>query len=152
MPKHISYIKQRDKSSCGPIAIINILKWMGLPVTYNFIDIARHFCDWDPRYGVYKNGLINALNKFNIDFMIVDSPSIKSMDNHLDMEGIIIFDYYFSETAHYTLCVGHTKNFYKMVNDGLGNTIKLRSKKSIEKIIKSTKGTDESAIGYFIFK
>ena len=34
MPTSVRWIAQKNKFSCGPIAILNILKWVGFPVSY----------------------------------------------------------------------------------------------------------------------
>jgi hypothetical protein len=141
------YIKQRDATSCGPVALINVLKWMGMSVSYSFIDIARHMCNWDRENGTYRSGMFSALQKFQINFYPVYNPTTSQIDEHIDNKGIVVID----DREHYSLCIGHTKHFYRVVNDGqYSKTIKLKSKLRLQRVIDLAVRDKAKCICYFI--
>lgn len=63
----VRYTKQRDITSCGPVAIINYLKWMGYPISHNsIIDILKRHsnCCWDT--GTKVNNLFRTIKELGI--------------------------------------------------------------------------------------
>lgn len=139
---NIRYIKQRDKSSCGPIALINILKWLGYHITYDFLDIARWACDWqDGRCidaGTLDRDMNKALKYFKIKNKKILNPKIKDINKHLKAGGIVLIGYCLprESTNHFSLCIGTYERYYIMVNDDLNETIIARTKKEIKKYIR----------------
>ncbi len=124
MPK-IRYVGQRDKSSCGPIAILNILKWAGKKISAKKnINIIRDMC----KCGMYGN---LGTRPSRLDIVINNIKSIKvkrtkhfakmgEVNKHIDSGGACVMRIVWSDRkktqGHYTLCVGRNKRGYKMVN------------------------------------
>lgn len=154
--KKIKYIKQRDVSSCGPVAIINILKWLGYNVTYKFIHIARWACKWqDAREceggGSTARDIEKALKYFSINKKRKICPTLKEIDEHIDSGGIVLLFYCLLNkkiasmlpllpknifiNSHFSLCIGRTKKTYIMINDGTKYTVGYRSRKTISNVI-----------------
>jgi hypothetical protein len=152
----IKYVKQRDKSSCGPIAIINILKWLGHNVTYDFIHIARWVCQWkDARDfgggGVTARDMEKALKYFGVKKTRKVRPTLEQINNHIDSGGIVLLSYSIPNNSaksvfpflpeslfawgHFSLCIRRTGKSYIMVNDGTTNTVGRRSKDTMKKMI-----------------
>jgi len=139
----VRYIRQKDYTSCGPVALINILKWMGCDVTYDsYIGMARALCKHEPGAdgGTEGKGMESALKKLGIKFTKRKNPSLKQLDAHLDKGGSIVLDYCVPHTTkispipldkgdyHYILCVGRTGKTYTVVNDGTKRTVGYRSR------------------------
>ena len=88
----VRYIKQRDTYSCGPVALINVLKWSGANKTYKDMPRAQRMVKCS-----YKEGgtdsidLHRALKKqksFNVQF--VSNVSIYDIDERLEDGGSVI--------------------------------------------------------------
>lgn len=61
------YCKQKLKYECGPIAILNLMKWLGLRVTYKKdMPSIKMMCKY--KKGVYNEDITRALNKLDISF------------------------------------------------------------------------------------
>lgn len=161
----IRYVKQNDESSCGPVALINTLKWLGLEVSYkSFIHIARHLCKWEDARcrdggGTEDENLQKALDYFNINYKVATQPSLKRLNNHLDSGGAAIIGYFniYSvpgfkmKSGHFTLCISRTSRTYTMVNDRPNNTITKRYKDTMRAILKSQADGDRCKV-WFISK
>ena len=136
------YVKQRDTSSCGPDAIVNILKWLECKVTYDYVKFTRLLCNWEPADPTGEGGgctnqdLERALKKLSINKKRKIKPSLKEIDAHIDSGGIVLLSYcvpysrpgFFKEEGHFALCVGRTQRSYWMVNDGHKTTVGRRSR------------------------
>lgn len=144
----VRYVKQRDASSCGPVAIINIFKWMNCPITYDFIHVARQLCNWnnarDECGGTTDYNIEKAMRVLRIKKKRKISPTIEEINKHLDNGGAILIGYWFpvkenntlvKNEGHYTLCIGRTKKQYIMVNDN-NKTIARKKAQTIEKMLK----------------
>ena len=132
-------VAQRDGYSCGPVAILNALKWAGIPVTEKrHLNIIRDLTDADVGRGVWPWDLDDAL-------MIVpgvrvkkriESPRLAVLDKHIDGGGAAVVLYLFRDKkeieGHYTLCIGRTKKYYIVVNDKEdGGTITRMARKTM---------------------
>ena len=51
MANIIRWIAQKNLYSCGPIAILNTLKWLGFPISYK-----QHYCFWKKKCLCTKEG------------------------------------------------------------------------------------------------
>jgi len=140
--KNIRYIKQRDETSCGPIAIINILKWLGCNITYKYLDTARTLCGWESgntaASGTTDRGLRFALNTLKIYAIHRNSPNLKLLDNHLNKGGAAIVEYIIPRCSiekgwHFALCVGKENSSYIIVNDGY-STVSYYKRSTISKM------------------
>lgn len=75
------WIKQRDQCSCGPVAILNILKWLGRDVTYS-----KDFQHWKERCccdrtGTPLFGFVDALKSIEgIGVQPRTVPSVEVID------------------------------------------------------------------------
>jgi len=145
------YIRQKDFTSCGPVALINILKWFGCNVSYkDYIEIARGLCDHisGSDGGTEDKGMARALKAHKISFKKIKNPTLVQLDKHLDSGGIILLDYAvpcMSKLSpipfevgdwHFTLCIGRTNKTYIMVNDATKNTVGKRSRQTIQIMLK----------------
>jgi hypothetical protein len=146
------YVKQYDGTSCGPIALINTLKWLGYSVSYDFLNIAKHLCRWKGiRGGTSDLDLEKALDYFRVEKKRVVKPSIEELDKHLDSGGAAIISYFniysmpgFKKNAgHFTLCIGRTDKTYLMVNDRTNRTTNRRHRKTMKAILDHEVGREK---------
>lgn len=147
MPK---YIRQKDHTSCGPVALINVLKWMDYNVSYdNYIHIARALCKHRAGKdgGTTDTNMAAAFRYHEISYKKVKNPTIKQIDAHLDNDGIILLDYAIPKVFngyiefdvgdwHYILCIGRTDKMYTVVNDATKRTVGRRRKSTFELMLK----------------
>lgn len=120
----IRYIKQRDRSSCGPVAMVNVLKWAGESVTYK--NVSEFKSKWhsntEDYEGVMPESMTKALrNLGQVRFYNRNNVKIKQIDDHLLTGGIIVI--LFSQRGddndrhgHYYLIVGTSGKKYRVVN------------------------------------
>lgn len=159
----VRYVKQRDETSCGPVAIINVLKWMGYKVSYDFIHTARYLCNWEDTWsadpGATDLDVERALKKLDIKKKRRIKPTLKEIDKHIDSGGIILLGYYnvYSlpgfklHEGHYSLCIGRTKKTYIMVNDLPDTTVGKRHRSAMQRIV-NNKVNGRKCWAWFISK
>lgn len=103
----IRYTKQRDKFSCGPVAIMNAVKWTGSECTYaKRIGLFRDLClcrpvsrEPDRLGGTSHANFDQALRRTaeahgGFDVLRVYRPKLPRIEEHLRSGGIIIMNYY----------------------------------------------------------
>lgn len=137
------YLKQQDDYSCGPIALMNILKWLGHRVLYKDLPKYKQLCYCDD--GTWAADLESAMCEY---FEPVDiAPSITAMDKHLVSGGIVLFGYEYEigkrECAHWVLCTEKRGNGYLLVNEASHRgwdeslpTIYRRSRDKIKRMVR----------------
>jgi len=117
MAKKIRYIRQRDQFSCGPVAIINTLKFLGCNITYKDLPLVQNLCKCKSPDGTNPENLEKALSMLGICFERKIKPSLKDIDGHIKSRGAILLNYCIS-MGHYSLCVGKSgTNNYTLIND-----------------------------------
>jgi hypothetical protein len=123
------FIKQRDNYSCGPVAIVNALKWAGVRATYAHVTLYSILCETEKDIGTQISALHKALTLTKA-FKVVRlyNPSIKRIDEHVDGGGAVLFasttvlteeDY----EGHYALIVSRSPKKFGICNlDTSGNS------------------------------
>jgi hypothetical protein len=85
------WIAQKNKSSCGPIAILNILKWLEIEINYS-----KDYCKYKRKCKCTKDGthqphFEKSLNSIaGIDVKCKNLPTIKEIEDALNSNHIII--------------------------------------------------------------
>ena len=132
MNKKIRWVGQNDNFRCGPVAIVNILKWAGVKEWYKqavnskmVSNLASSLLKTNSE-GTLEKDMKRVLKK-NINRIKVKrkSPSLSVIKKHLKNDGIILLDhdaYLLRENKyipHYALIVQVNKheNLYKIVNN-----------------------------------
>jgi hypothetical protein len=104
---------------------MNVLKWLGHPITYEFLPEARRVCNWGPDFsgdgGCEREDVEDALKYFGVKQKGKISPTLEEVDAHLDNGGIILLDYYMpvyksEKGGHFAVCIGRTDKSYTVVN------------------------------------
>ncbi len=101
---HPKYFKQRDKFRCGPVAILNALKWAGVAVTVKH-DLPRlcRLCscvDSGIQHEAMNRGLRKA-GRGHFTTRLVWHPKLHEIENHLRSGGAIIVNYHWEKVTRY---------------------------------------------------
>jgi len=115
----IRYTKQNDKYSCGPTAIINVLKWAGYSVPYR--EYKKEFnnrCSCGPRTGTAPWHLDFALNNTKEVAVkrMMNNPTLSDLNFQLRKDRAVIIRFGHPGGGHYALCIKETNKFYLTVN------------------------------------
>ena len=108
------YVKQRDKYRCGPVAIMNVLKWSGEGEPHDYLrDWATHVCDCTPPDGTphkaFEAGLRQASKVYGHPFVVrkVMSPTLAEISSHLRGGGALVLNYHWerkgSSARHFSV-------------------------------------------------
>lgn len=122
------FVKQKDQYSCGPIAIMNALKWAGLPATYrtHFHKI-RSLCKTTMSWGTTPDNMTMALLKHSkyLNFTTKSLVTLKEIEKHLDAGGAVILEYWFKDEkdydGHYVFIFREHGHDFMAVNAMLGS-------------------------------
>ncbi len=112
------YLKQADGSYiCGPIAVMNVLKWVGYDVKYNDLKYFKDMCECNID-GTRRNNFERTLGFFrpDIKFYVRNIIKIGQIDKHLEKDGFIILQTSKMEdgnrTGHYWSVSSKSMNSY----------------------------------------
>lgn len=88
MKRYIS--KQKHNGSCGPIAIMNVMKWHGYSAPYSeFINKIK----WCPQRGMYGGWMAEELQLYGFNFREVRKPNFKDIEKAIDSGNSVILMY-----------------------------------------------------------
>lgn len=150
----IRYCKQQDNFSCGPVAIINAMKWRGMKASMDtHLGVLKKLCGTD-KNGTYPDDMGRVLKKFVPGVEHIEAPPINLVDKYLDLGKAFIISYAYvksggEEEGHFAMCIGRTKNHYIMVNDtyhrngDMKSTISKRSRENMKKIFANAKRCED---------
>lgn len=133
----IRYVKQKNKYTCGPVAIINIMKWCGYNTSYKK-DIKKIIKTTNTDVGgtyFYEIGLALE-NVRNIKTLIRHKINITEIKKQLKMNNVVLIDFDWncnkinkkidnSSLRHCSLVIGYNNETkkYKIVNHYKNETI-----------------------------
>lgn len=154
------YLKQRDRYTCGPIAVINALKWAGVKVSYN-----SHFnrikkiskCKFD---GVDYDGITKAIKNYKSIFTMWENHFVRisDIDAYLKSGASIILEYYYKDlespdkySGHFVFISGKWGKYFLLVNNyQKGPALQLCKRRELINMLKNkTFGRDARAIILF---
>lgn len=110
------YVKQRDKYSCGPVALMNILKWGGSLLSYDdqrdpLTTLCKCTSDDGTKWGKFDQAL-RKVSKRHKGFTVekVRRPTLTEIEEHLRAGGALVLNYHWQyrgkEDRHYSIVVG----------------------------------------------
>lgn len=122
----VRYCKQRDRSSCGPVAIINLLKFFGKDAKYEFIRMFRHitYCD---SFGVQVEHFEDLLKTFKTVYRVHHKREgqipLSHLDEWLDKGWPVVMRFFHEiyhgrRMGHFVTIIGRTKRGYLVTNYG----------------------------------
>jgi hypothetical protein len=133
------YIHQKTKSDCGPVAVLNILKWLGWSVSYkSHIRLLKEECkysdgkDGQEYTGVHWWDLKSALQNISDGHFSVRKYQVKDFNvlrKHVATGGAFILGYRtFTGAWHASTFVGsHDSSFFLWLNSHLKNHMMIKS-------------------------
>jgi len=164
----IRYLKQKEKGTCGPVAVINALKWAGLRVTEKtHKKKIQKLTSYNMRHGRGFQGCF----PFDIDYALSYYKSIniqkrrdkitfangnlfEEINYHLDNDGSLLIRYFWKPgKGHYSLCIGRTSRTYTLVNDSAEKTVINRSWRTMNKMLQTVNhavGMEEHPVVWFL--
>lgn len=87
------YVRQRDNYSCGPVAMLNAMKWAGA-TWLRYVDLPsfRSLCRTDRRRGTSFTGMVRAARHMPVLGARRAKPKVKlaDIDAHLGHGGAVI--------------------------------------------------------------
>ena len=88
----IRYLAQPTNSSiCGPVAIINLLKFFNFHVTKKSLTFIKYKCNYTNGNGTDESSLSKAIKEFKfLKFFIRKSQKIKLINKHLSKGAAIL--------------------------------------------------------------
>jgi hypothetical protein len=86
----VRYLSQPVNTNiCGPVAIINIMKFFGFNATSRHLSFVKYKCEYEN--GVDSSGVTAALRDIDkLKFFIRNNPTIEAIDGHLDNGGAVL--------------------------------------------------------------
>jgi len=122
----VRYCKQLEGYSCGPVAILNALKWAGLKKTYKDVKEYKEKCFYDGwEGGVNVNDFSRAFFTYRKHLVIRyrRNFNIGELDKHLETGGAAVvnlrrFDLIDGWKGHFFLVIGKSESgkCFKTVN------------------------------------
>ncbi len=117
------YISQKDKYNCGPVAIVNYWKYIGLNVTYKDVKVLSRILGTEKfPIGTYWYAMANILGKVwkTISIEELSTPAI------------------FMDTDHFWFCSHKCNNGYLAINYSKRQTYHIISKRRMKIILKKS--------------
>lgn len=138
--------KQQHKTTCGPVAVVNALRWMGYCNTYDeIVEFFKEHFGFEhnppPRRsrGVSCCKLRRGLQKLRIKHRLIQKANLSDITRALDDGKAVILRFQWNRRfGHYVFIDKHTKNFVRAWNMLHSNKTPLVSKKKIRKHITYT--------------
>jgi len=122
MPRYVS--QRKGSYDCGPIALLNVLKWSGRPFSFKH-DIYRlkKYCKYIRGKGVFSHDFSEALRRYkSLSFCERANITMKQIDDHLDVNGIVVLLISWKEegkrVGHYFIITSKIYKFYESHNFG----------------------------------
>jgi uncharacterized protein YehS (DUF1456 family) len=151
------YVQQRDNTSCGPIAIINALKWANVKVTYKDLDKYVKKCRSHLKLGTWPRHLIGVLSREkHLKVVYYPTLNLKKIDNILKSNNIVLVDYYYinkkHKYGHWFMIESFTNKKYNCINLYKRQTISYVSRSEMNKMLRMEDGWGLKACGIEVKK
>jgi len=115
----LKYINiQQEPYSCGPVAIINTMKYLGQPVIYRKeMKKFKNIKEYDPNKGILPYNFSKILNKKGIKYKRHNISTVTELENILDKGNSLILNFCWDyQSRHYAFIIGHTPLKMKSYN------------------------------------
>jgi hypothetical protein len=118
------YVKQTDRFRCGPVAIVNAIKWSGGTATRKSLPTIDEQCHCKAPGGTMPTNLAKAIAKYGDLFTAKRyfNPPKEKLDKHLDHGGAAILRYMIGKPeyhGHYIFIAGKEGERYLICNDNM---------------------------------
>lgn len=157
------YVKQKDSFRCGPVAILNALKWAGIKVSYDsFINCLTLLCLCTPSRGT-KHGdfdlILRGVGEGYYTVKRIYRPKLNQIEKHLKSGGAVILNYRIHrdstcERRHFqfTIDTDRKGEKFKIANIGSKKAVCTISRLGFKNRFLRFQRTDKSFKGWFLTK
>lgn len=154
------YSRQRTMSDCGPVAILNILKWAGYPVTYDahikHIKKVSRYVYTDYYTGVKYWNIRKALNQLGrgkIRSKVIMVVDLKQLTKHIENGGAFILRHAMTpDDDHYTAIVPGDNGDFAWINMGPKDTVIKVSPEEFERRVMKTQRFSDQVVALLVRK
>jgi len=135
------YIGQRDTYSCGPIAVLNALKWSGMRVTSrSHMGRVNRLCN-SGIAGILDRDITHALSKYRkLKFRVRRYITMRQLDAHLRRGGCAIISHEFvidgEDAGHYIFIPSKTSEKFLVINDCFCGTVTHYDRKEMTDLLR----------------
>lgn len=127
----VRFVKQRDRFRCGPVAILNALKFFGKKCDYSYLKRISNSCHCWGKDGTKSGKFDKALRRLGKRFFRVRRTyncSFDKIDGALRKNKLVIVNYTWIDErktphGHYTVLVRDESYNYYAINNYRGKTI-----------------------------
>ena len=140
------YIRHQPHGmSCGPVAVLNALKWLGYSASYR--DHIFNF-EWDFKNGTRHNSITQSLREYGVKFKIKSNPTAADIERILDNGRSVVLSWAWYEggrsARHCIFIDGHTLTIFLSKNTWSNKSTKkdLMPKKTLNKYFRIGKRHD----------
>jgi hypothetical protein len=148
-PHRPRYVRQKDDYGCGPIAVLNALKWAGYDAQYKR-DYARliRLCKCT-KGGTIDDNFNKAIRQYKRLLVYprknpMYAPPISLVDACLDDGGAVAMGFIYKYAGvvvaeHFTLCVGKVNKRYVFINNIRTihqRTVTLQNRRTVVKMLR----------------
>lgn len=149
----VRYLTQPVNTNiCGPVAIINIMKFFGFPATSRSMSFIKFKCDYDN--GTTEVGFNQALKSIKpLKFYIRKFPTTQQINKHLEKDGgVILLTYVQDNSSIYShLWVVSAKNETQYTcHNYRDKSMEFMTKQELQKAIKLKFDEDEVPKAWFV--
>jgi len=139
----VRYLRQKDGYSCGPIALMNAIKWSGRKALYTDLKKFQRLCECTARRGCDRISLCKTLRKFFINVKQTIIPKKRDIDQWLKLGNVVLLQYYWAKNrSHFALIVEKTDKTYRCINIYKGKTITNTRTNTLKKYLRPRKDCD----------
>ena len=138
----IRYLRQRDNYNCGPVAIINALKFFGERATQKDISRIAKIVNCKSPHGTSPKNMNKGINKiFKCEKM--EDPTMRDIDQILLNGNPVILNYLIQENGerwgHYIFIPRRETDGFIIINENKNRTVDLVNRTTISKWLKLKK-------------
>lgn len=146
-------------SDCGPVAILNIIKWAGLRATYDgtieyIKNMARyrHGADFSGTHQWDLRRAINRMSRGRLKVKTIPVVHLDQLKKHVDDGGaFILYHSITDDDAHYSTVVGGKDGKFDWINMGPTTVVSL-TPEEFEKRVMSTQRLHDQVVALLIKK
>ena len=114
--------KQQHTTSCGPVAVINAIKWLGISIPYRkYINMFKMlYWSTGGQRGQYPKYISSGLKLFGVKYKKLYHPTIKDIEEAIDRGSGVILQYKWYHKGniggHYVFIDHHTPTRFRAYN------------------------------------
>lgn len=157
-PNKIRYVGQKDGCNCGPISILNILKWCGYNATKKYLKDLKKYCK-TTRAGTKSKNISFTLCRYKkIKSKFVNKINLRILDIYLDSghAALILQSKWTKDEPerHYFIIIEKKEKFgriyYKTINWGPDKKVAYLTRKKMVKVFKRSLRGNKDPRGWLV--